>query len=110
MRYNLDEDPRKMEHHVSKDVLNSRFSASALGGAGFKVVALSSGRHIFFYAVGEGTGKQVESIGAAHGSSGMSILSMQVRNAVKRIAGWGVNFLVKNLSKYISHSKRAVEV
>lgn len=41
-----------------------------------KVVALSSGRHIFFHAVGDGTGKQIESVGAAHGSSGTTILSM----------------------------------
>ncbi|CAN0109004.1 unnamed protein product, partial [Scytosiphon promiscuus] len=79
VRYNLDEDPRKMEHHASKDVLNSKYSASALGGGengGKPVVALSSGRHIFFHAVGDGTGKQIESVGAAHGSSGTSILSM----------------------------------
>ncbi|CAN0107386.1 unnamed protein product, partial [Laminaria digitata] len=76
VRYNLDEDPRKMEHHISKDLLNSRYSASALGGKGGTVVALSSGRHLFFHAVGEGTGKQIESIGAAHGSSGASIVSM----------------------------------
>lgn len=87
MRYNLDEDPRKMEHHVSKDLLNSRYSASALGGKGGTVVALSSGRHLFFHAVGEETGKQIESIGAAHGSSGASIVSMLVRGAVKYGAG-----------------------
>lgn len=100
-----------MEHHVSKDILNSRFSASALGGTGFKIIALSSGRHIFFYAVGEGTGKQVESIGAAHGSSGMSILSMQVRNSLKRIAclGGGGEVFVGNLSKWMPHSKRVVK-
>ncbi|CAN0388747.1 unnamed protein product, partial [Hapterophycus canaliculatus] len=77
VRYNLDEDPRRMEHHPSKDVLNSKYSASALGGSSGKpVVALSSGRHVFFHAVGDGTGKQIESVGAAHGSSGTTILSM----------------------------------
>lgn len=78
MRYNLDEDPRQMERHASKDLVNSKYSACALGGTNSNVAALSSGRHMFFHAVGEGTGKQVESIGAAHGSSGSSILSMQV--------------------------------
>eukprot|EP00903_Cladosiphon_okamuranus_P009693 g9222.t1 len=76
VRYNLDEDPRQMEHHASKDALNSKYSASALGGKGGRVVALSSGRHIFFHAVGDGTGKQIESVGAAHGSSGTTVLSM----------------------------------
>lgn len=83
-----------MEHHVSKDLLNSRYSASALGGKGGMVVALSSGRHLFFHAVGEGTGKQIESIGAAHGSSGASIVSMLVRGAANYgvrwdVVGWG---------------------
>lgn len=79
----MDEDPRKMEHHISKDLLNSRYSASALGGKEGTVVALSSGRHLFFHAVGEGSGKQIESIGAAHGSSGASIVSMLVRGGSK---------------------------
>lgn len=68
-----------MEHHASKDLVNSKYSASALGGTDGKVVALAAGRHIFFHAVGEGTGKQIESVGAAHGSSGSAIISMEVR-------------------------------
>lgn len=81
VRYNLDEDPRKMEQHISKDAANSKYSACALG-AGGKVAALCSGRHMFFHAVGEGTGKQIESVGAAHGSSGALILSVQVRGVM----------------------------
>lgn len=80
VRYNLEEEPRQLERHVSKDLLNSRYSAAALGGSGSRmVVALASGRHMFFHAVGEGSGKQLESVGAAHGSAGAAILSMQVR-------------------------------
>ena len=87
VRYNLEEEPRRLEKHVSKDMLNSQFSASALGGTEGKiVVALASGRHIFFHAVGEGTGKQIESIGAAHGSSGTSILSMEVRGEAGQLS------------------------
>ncbi|CAN0556079.1 unnamed protein product, partial [Ectocarpus sp. 12 AP-2014] len=86
VRYNLDEDPRKMEQHASKDTMNSKYSAAALGGEDAKVVALSSGRHIFFFAVGEGSGKQVESVGAAHGSSGTSILSMLASKDGKLLA------------------------
>ncbi|CAM9370706.1 unnamed protein product [Ascophyllum nodosum] len=87
VRYNLEEEPRRLEKHVSKDMLNSQFSASALGGTEGKiVVALASGRHIFFHAVGEGTGKQIESIGAAHGSSGTSILSMEASKDGKFLA------------------------
>ena len=37
VRYNLDEDPRQMEHHASKDAMNSRYSASAIGGKDGKV-------------------------------------------------------------------------
>lgn len=80
MRFKLDEDPRQLERHASKDQLNSRYSAAALGGTDKrKVVALASGRHIFFNVVGEGTGKQLDSVGAAHGSAGAAILTMQVR-------------------------------
>ncbi|CBJ33400.1 conserved unknown protein [Ectocarpus siliculosus] len=86
VRYNLDEDPRKMEQHACKDAMNSKYSAAALGGEDAKVVALSSGRHIFFFAVGEGSGKQVESVGAAHGSSGTSILSMLASKDGKLLA------------------------
>ncbi|CAM9281350.1 unnamed protein product [Pylaiella littoralis] len=88
VRYNLDEDPRKMEHHTSGDLANSKYSASALGGAdgNGNVVALSSGRHIFFHAVGEGTGRQVESVGAAHGSSGTTVLSMLASKDGKLLA------------------------
>lgn len=78
VRYNLDEDPRQLERHASLDQLNSRYSACALGGKGGKVLALSSGRHLFFYITGEGSGKQLESVGAAHGSLGAAILSMEV--------------------------------
>lgn len=78
VRYNLDEDPRQIERHASSDKLNSRYSACALGGNGGNVLALASGRHLFFHATSEKTGKQLESVGAAHGSSGVAILSMAV--------------------------------
>lgn len=77
VRYNLDEDPRQLERHQSADKLNSRYSACALGGKEGKVLALASGRHLFFHATAEKSGKQLESVGAAHGSSGVAILSME---------------------------------
>ncbi|CAM9124805.1 unnamed protein product [Sphacelaria rigidula] len=86
VRYNLDEDPRQLERHASLDQLNSRYSACALGGKGGKVLALSSGRHLFFYITGEGSGKQLESVGAAHGSLGAAILSMEASTDGKFLA------------------------
>lgn len=107
MRYNLDEDPRKMEHHASKDLMNSKYSASALGGKDGKVVALASGRHIFFHAVGEGTGKQIESVGAAHGSSGTLVLSMLVRMCGVGLQGVYVEQPCRGYS--LSCTKRALD-
>lgn len=80
VRYTLDEDPRQLERHVSKDLKNYEYSCLALGGGGSRtVVALACGCHMFFHVVGEGTGKQIDSVGAAHGSPRAAILSMQVR-------------------------------
>ncbi|CAM9617571.1 unnamed protein product [Discosporangium mesarthrocarpum] len=79
VRYNLDEEPRGLEEHISTDLHNNSYSGLALGLNG-SVVALSCKRHLFFHAVGirgEWSGRQVESVGVAHGSKGTNILRME---------------------------------
>ncbi|CAM9596808.1 unnamed protein product [Choristocarpus tenellus] len=88
VRYNLDEDPRQLEQHPSKDLLNSQYSGCALGLDG-TVAALASGRHLFFHRVGitgDRAGKQVESVGAAHGSKGSAILLLEPSRDGKMLA------------------------